>query len=126
MPGAADDGDALEPLLVRGPDRLAHVRFALGLLRALLALCALLARRVRLRAQRRHRFQDALEEPYRVYALLDLLLPPQLAVAVARGLRQRADRIVAHGRRGERHRLFRRGRLRRLRPLLLVFRFCSR
>jgi hypothetical protein len=85
VPGAAHHGDALEPLLLRGADRRAHEGLALRLL----AL-----RRRRLLAQRGHRRADALEQSGRILPLLDLMLPPQLAIAVAGGLGEQADRIV--------------------------------
>ncbi len=53
------------------------------------------SRGVDVRAQRRHRFQDALEEAGHVAPLLDLALPPQLVVVVARRLRQQREWVLA-------------------------------
>ena len=53
------------------------------------------SRGVSVRAQRRHRLQDAVEEADHVAPLLDLALPPEFVVVVARRLRQQRERIVA-------------------------------
>src|SRR5579883_2213120 len=86
MPGAADDGDALKTLFLRGTDALAHVGFALRLQRVFRLLPV---------AQRAHSFQNGFKEVGGVLALLHLPIPPQFGVAIPGGLRQQANGVAA-------------------------------
>jgi hypothetical protein len=83
VPGAAHEGDALEVPLRRA-HRLAHVRLAARLHAGDGATLPQLG----------HRLFDALKEAAPVLPLLDLALPPQLAILVAGGLGEEPQRIV--------------------------------
>src|SRR5258708_16294264 len=77
VPGAADHSDALEPLLFGGADGAAHVRLALRLF---------FVARGSAVPERGLPLQHALEDAFALPPLLDLLLPPELVIAVAGGL----------------------------------------
>jgi hypothetical protein len=85
-PSAADDGDALVPVLHRPPDRLPHLRLAPRLVLAVLLELA----------QCRHRVGDR-RERLLAAPVLDHVLPEPLGVAVAGGLGQPSDRVAADG-----------------------------
>jgi len=83
VPGSTDDGYVLVAFPADFADRVAHIRLAPGLTgRRLVAL-----------PQGRHRIEDGVEEVAGVAALLDLALPPQLAVLVSGGLGEEPDRV---------------------------------
>ena len=86
MPGPADHGNALEAFLLRHTNSLAHPGLALGLDRVGVGR--------RLLAQRGHRLQNSGEDVGPILALLDHVLPPALAIAVAGGGGEPAERIV--------------------------------
>ncbi len=85
MPGSTNDGNAGKTFLLCRPNRLAHVGFALRFL-------SIVAGR-QSRAQCRHALQDRVKHRGAVAAALDQVVPPALAVAVARGLGQPAQRV---------------------------------
>jgi len=86
MPRAADDGDALEALLARCPQALAHVGLALrlaGFGRGFVA------------AHLGHRLGHGGEDAGVVAAFLDPAVPPALAVRVAVGTGEVVERIAS-------------------------------
>jgi len=83
VPGPTHDGYVRVPFLEGLADLTPHVRFAAGFARWGLVIFP----------QRGHRFDDGGEEVGGVTALLDLALPPQLAVLVSGGLGQEPDRV---------------------------------
>ncbi len=85
MPRAADDRDPVMTLSLRFPDGATHPR---------LPLCLPALRLRGLRTEFRHRFQNRIEQTHRVAPLLDLVLPPQLAVRVACRKRKLPDWIL--------------------------------
>ena len=85
MPGAADHGDPLEPVLDRLADRAPHEGLAPGLV---------LVGDVPF-ADRHHRLGDHLERG--VPPVLDRVLPPPLRVVVSGGASERPDRIGPQG-----------------------------
>src|SRR5258708_19350796 len=88
MPRTADNGYAREARFLRFANALAHVRLAPGLVFVL---------RGRVGPQFGHGLQDALEKVGHIAALLDLPLPPQFVVVVARPLSQQFKRFLAVG-----------------------------
>ena len=84
VPGAADDGDALETLLLGRAQALAHVGLAQQVVQVALAHVG---------AQRSHRFGDGGEQMLAVAALFHLVVPPGLAIGVAGGFGQAAQRV---------------------------------
>ena len=88
MPGAADDGDDLVPFPLRPADLPPHV--------GLPELFPATVGRVQLgpgRADGGHRLEERLEQIRVVGAALDLLVPPLLAVRVARRRGELSDGI---------------------------------
>ena len=79
MPRATDNRDALESLLERGPNRLAHVRFP----RRLVPISRRIAKTL---AGRCHRAADRIEKGQRIFfsvAFFDETAPPCLSIRKA-------------------------------------------
>ena len=84
VPGPAHDGYVLVAFLEGLAYLTPHVRFAAGFARRGLVIFP----------QRGHRLDDGVEEVGGVAALLDLALPPQLAILVSGGDGQETDRVL--------------------------------
>jgi hypothetical protein len=93
MPGAADDGDALEALLVGGAQGLAHPGFPPGLAEGVVRM----AGRRHFRPERGHGFRNGGEQAGTVLALFDQAFPPFLAVVESGGAGEPGERVALEG-----------------------------